>query len=276
MLIDTHVHLNFPQFKGQEIKDILNRAKNKNVDLVINIGSDYQSCLDSINIANDFTGVFASLGIHPHHADEVTEDTLTKIKNLADNKKVVAIGEVGLDYFSIDPGTNGAKMGTGTKGASPKDIQKEIFKKFITLAHELNLPLIIHDRDAHDDILEILRKATVTNGACHLKGVLHCFSGDTAFAQEILNLGFLISFTGPLTFKNGENIRKVARAIPIEKIMIETDCPFLSPEPFRGKTNEPAYVYYIAEKLAEIKNLPFEKVADITSQNAIELFNLHA
>lgn len=273
MLIDTHVHLNFPQFKGQDIKDILNRAKNKNVEYVINVGSDYQSCLDSIEIAHKFPNVFVSLGVHPHHADEVGEETLKKIKKLAEDKKVVAIGEVGLDYSRMGTGTPSDSRG----GACPKDIQKEIFIKFIALAHELNLPLIIHDRDAHEDILEILSSGPIPFASLRYRaGVLHCFSGNASFAEEILNLGFLISFTGPLTFKNADNLREVAKTIPIEKMMVETDCPFLAPVPFRGKVNEPAYVYYIAEKLAQVKNLPFEKVAEITTQNAINLFNLHA
>ena len=232
MLIDTHVHLNFPQFKSIDTAELLKRAKENNVDLMINAGSDYQSCIDTIDLANKYSNIYAAIGIHPHHAEEITDDIFLKIEKLSKKPRVVAIGEVGLDYYYDN---------------SKKEAQIHIFKKFIDLASSLDLPLIIHDREAHADILNILKEELKSK---KLRGVMHCFSGDVEFAKEILALGFYISFTGPITFKNGYKARETAKSIPIEKLMVETDCPFLAPEPFRGKTNEPAFVRFIAEKLA--------------------------
>ncbi|MBU0580613.1 MAG: TatD family hydrolase [Candidatus Margulisbacteria bacterium] len=254
MLIDTHAHLNFSQFADTTPLEIINRAKATGVNKIINIGSDLKASEESVALAQQFPEIYATVGLHPHDASSFTDITLAKLAKLAKpENKVIAIGEIGLDYFKYDGNRN---------------VQKNTFRKLLGLAKELNLPVVIHDRDAHEDILGILKEIRPT------KGVVHCFSGDLEFANKIFDLGFLISFTGNITFPKAQNLRDVINTVPLEKIMLETDCPFLAPVPHRGKRNEPAYVLDIAKKIAEIKNVYLEEVAKVTTNTAQDFFNL--
>ena len=252
MYIDTHCHLDFDEYKDDRA-EVINRARQANVKYLINIGTTVESSKSSVELTGQYDFIYASCGIHPHYSGEVDEEKLNKLKELASNKKVVAIGEVGLDFF---------------KSFVPEEKQKEAFVKFINLAGQLDLPLIIHNRNAHQQIVEILRN----NFSPPVKGVLHCFSGDLSFAQTILEMGFYISFTANITFKNAHSLREIVKSVPLEKMLIETDAPFLAPQDFRGKRNDPSYVRYVARTIAEVKGLDVEKVARVTTQNAVNLF----
>jgi TatD DNase family protein len=254
MLIDTHAHLDFPNFKDDTVDNILTRAKAAGVSTVINVGADLQGSRDSVVLAQKYPDIYASVGIHPHDAAMVTTEVISELKSLAKGPKVVAVGEIGLDYFKYD---------------GDRKVQQTVFEKQLALAKELELPVIIHDRDAHDDVLTILKQFLP------LRGVMHCFSGDVDFAKKILDIGFLLSFTGNITFPKAEQLRKVVEFVPIEKIMVETDCPFLAPQAYRGQRNEPAYVLEVARMISSLKQLPIDEIADRTTRTAITFFNLY-
>jgi len=254
MYIDTHCHLDFDEYKGDRA-EVIKRARQANVEYLINIGTTLESSKSSVELAGQYDFIYASCGIHPYYSADVDEKMLNNLKELALNKKVVAIGEVGLDFF---------------KSLVPEEKQEETFVKFINLARQLDLPLIIHNRDAHSRILEILRN----NFFPPVKGVLHCFSGDLNFTQTVLEMGFYVSFTANITFKNAHSLREIVKSIPLEKMLIETDAPFLAPQDFRGKRNEPSYVKYVARTIAEVKGLDAEEVARVTTQNALDLFSI--
>ncbi len=251
-LIDTHAHLDDKRLYNN-VSELINRAKKKGVTKIINIGITVESSEKSIELAKNYDEVYASVGIHPHDAKNAPKGYIDRLRSMASQEKVIAIGEMGLDFF---------------KNISPQQEQKDVFKEQLQLAKELNLPVIIHDRDAHEEVIEILKDY---NG---VRGVFHCFSGDAEVASKVLELGFYISFTGTITFKKADKLREVVRKTPMDMMMIETDCPYLAPEPFRGKLNEPAYVRLVGEAVAEEKNLHFDKVAEITTRNAVEFFNL--
>jgi TatD DNase family protein len=238
-----------------EKDEIIKRAEESGLENIINIGSNLESCRSAVELAENFQSVYASVGIHPHDASDVNRHALEEIKALAKHPKVVAIGETGLDYHYLN---------------SPKEAQKKAFRAFIKLARELNLPLILHVREAQHDALTILREEELPERG----GVTHCFSGSYEDAKRYIDLGFLISYTGVITFPNAHSSRDAAKKIPIEKILIETDSPYLAPVPKRGKRNEPSYVRYVAEKIAEIKGLSLQDVGRITTLNAKNLFNL--
>jgi len=254
MYIDTHCHLDFDDY-DQDREAVIKRAKESGVDYIINIGSSLQSSRNSVELAKNHDFIYASVGIHPHDASEVDDKALDEIKELAKFEKVVAIGEVGLDYY---------------RNLSPQDAQKQIFVKLIRLAKELDLPLVIHDREAHKDTLEILKSECKKP----IKGVLHCFSGDIQNAKEFLDLGLLISFTCNVTFKNAHILREVAKSVPIQKLLLETDAPYLAPQQHRGQRNEPVFIEYLARALAELKGISFEEVCRITSENAKSFFKI--
>ncbi|MEE8423285.1 MAG: YchF/TatD family DNA exonuclease [Thermodesulfobacteriota bacterium] len=253
-LIDTHAHLDMDQFCDEK-DEIIRRAEASGIENIITIGSNLESCRSAIKLAESHPSVFAAVGVHPHDASDVDSHTLKEIKTLAKHPKVVAIGETGLDYYYLN---------------SPKEVQKETFRAFINVARELNLPLILHVREAQKDALAILREEELPERG----GVTHCFSGSYEDAKSYMDLGFYISYTGVLTFPNAHSLREAAKKISIEKILIETDSPYLAPVPKRGKRNEPSYVRYIAEKIAEIKGLSLQDVGRITTLNAKNLFNL--
>ncbi len=248
ILIDTHAHVNFNDFKD-DYKETTKRALNNEI-WMINIGAGGDTSKRAIEIAEEYeNGIYAAVGLHPGGREEFDYDYFFK---LAKNEKVVGIGECGLDYYH-------------TKDIKLWEKQKEIFIKHIKLANETNKPLIIHCRDAHDDLLEILRlKAKLP------KGVMHFFTGTLEQAKKYIDLDFNVSFSGVITFTSAYN--EVVKNIPLEKILVETDCPFVAPVPYRGKRNEPAYVKYVAQKIAELRGLSFDEVAEQTTRNARKLF----
>lgn len=285
MLIDTHAHLNFSAFKD-DINEVIKRTIEKKV-WVINVGSQSTTSERAVEIANRHEeGIYAAIGLHPTHlfsmhVDESeadvnfqsrSEDWDTEYyKKLAQNKKVVAIGEMGLDYNFIpkDVDQNKARLK-----------QCQVFREGLNLADELDLPIIIHSRDVHDEVTDILKEYT-DKGRLKRKGVAHCYTGNWQEAKKYLDLGFLISFTGIITFQPKksqheaqESIWDVVRNIPLDKFMVETDCPYLTPEPHRGKRNEPMYVEYVAQKIAELKNMSFEEIATISTETARNFFKI--
>jgi len=254
MSIDTHCHLDFGQF-DRDRDAVIKRAREAGVEYLINVGSNLDGSRESVKLAQEYGNIFASVGIHPHHADNVDGDMLAEIEALAADKKVVAIGEVGLDYF---------------RSPSPAEKQKESFIKFIELAERLGLPLIIHNRDAHRDTLDILKK---TRGSA-VSGVMHCFSGDRKVLSETLELGLHVSFTCNLTFKNSKKLRETARAVPKDRLLLETDAPFLAPQSCRGRRNEPAYITELRDLLSELLNLSKKELETVTTENAKRLFGI--
>ncbi|MBU0943341.1 MAG: TatD family hydrolase [Proteobacteria bacterium] len=253
--IDTHCHLDMKDY-GEDLDKILIQARAHGVHSIITIGIDEKSSIAAVELARKYPLVKASIGIHPHDVDQIRPDTYQRLKTLAvENKEhIVGYGEIGLDYAKLyaEPGA-----------------QKKAFSQQLEIAKELNLPVIIHDRDAHQDILTIIRQS----GPFPRGGVMHCFSGDTRLAEQIVSLGFYLSIPGVVTFKNGIELQKVAATVPLESLLLETDGPFLAPVPWRGKRNKPSYLPYTAAKVAELRGISLEEVADQTSRNAQTLFN---
>lgn len=261
MLIDTHCHLDMKEFR-HEVASILSRAKEKGVEKVINVGNDMKSSKDSIDLARRYPEIFATVGIHPEASKELDIETRGQLLEYAKHDKVVAIGEIGLDYYYLKRSSQYAHYPT-------REEQIFCFEQMLDLALETNLPVVIHNRESDADLLAILKSY-----AGSLRGVVHCFSGNLDFANKILDLGFAISFTGNITFKNNRDIATVIERVPIASIMVETDAPFLAPEPYRGKRNEPAYVLEVARKIAEIKKMCLAEVEMETSRKARKLFKL--
>ena len=254
MLIDTHCHLDFKDF-DHDRDDVINRALKAGVTKIINVASSIEGSHRAVELANRYDMVYATVGVHPHDAKSVTDSVISELKSLAKDKKVVAIGEVGLDYY---------------RNLSPKEDQASAFKKFIYLALDLDLPLIIHAREADRDALNILK----TEKREALRGVIHCFSGTADFMKECLDIGFFISFTANITFKKADGLRIVARDIPPERLLLETDAPFLAPQAMRGSRNEPAYMTHLAGEWSRLLDLSKDDVARITTHNANSLFKL--
>jgi len=252
MLIDTHCHLDFPEFDCDR-EAVIQRAREQGVNCIVNIGSSIEGSRRSVELSRKYDSVYAVVGIHPHEADNISEEAENIIRNLAKEDKVVAIGEIGLDYF---------------KHYSKPQNQLPLFLSLLKVAQELSLPLVIHTRQAQKDTLSILKEAMP------VKAVIHCFSGDLDFLNECLDLGFLISFTCNVTYKKADTLRQVLKSVPLDKLLLETDAPYLSPEGFRGKRNEPMQVRLLAERVAQIKGLSLEEVADKTTQNAKSFFNI--
>jgi TatD DNase family protein len=253
VLIDSHAHIYYRDFAG-DFDDMLKRAEDAGVSAILVVGTDIESSRESVELAEKYPHLYAAVGIHPHDAGRVTDACYDVIRTLAlSSRKVVAIGEIGLDFF---------------RDRSPRDQQELVFRSFLRIAAELHKPVIIHDRDAHDRVMTIVRDEPVRNG------VLHCFSGDAAMALEASALGFYISIPGTVTYPGNQSLRDVVRAVSIDRMLVETDCPYLTPVPHRGKRNEPAYVLLAAEKVAEVKGLTLEDVARITTKNAGDLFGI--
>jgi TatD DNase family protein len=254
MLIDSHAHLEMPDFK-KDLEAVIQRAKESGVEYIFTVGTEKKDWKRAVEIADSHPLIYAILGVHPHNAKEIDDQTYPTLKKLCRNGKVKAYGEIGLDFF---------------RNLSPRDIQLKRFREQIGLAKELDLPIVIHDREAHRETLEILKSEKAEESG----GIIHCFSGDYEMAKACLDMGFYISIPGSITFKNAEGSREIVERIPLESLLVETDAPFLTPEPFRGKRNEPSYVRYTAQKVAEIKKVSFEKVAEITTQNALRVYRL--
>lgn len=253
MLTDTHCHLHLRQF-DLDRDEVVARAEANGVTKVIEVGIDLESNKEAIALAARYPQVYAAVGIHPHEAGKATQETWEELWSLALQPAVVAIGETGLDYYRL---------------RSPREKQKEALKKQLALARELKKPVILHDREAHDDLWGIVEK----HGKA-LAGVFHCFSGDITMAEKCLEMGFYISIAGPVTFKGAHRLRELARALPLERLLMETDSPFLAPHPYRGRRNEPAYVKLVAQEVAEIRGISFAELAQTTTENAALLFGL--
>lgn len=252
-LIDTHAHIDGRDFIP-DFSAMLGRAAEAGLSHIITVGADLESSRAAVGLAQQYDHIFAAVGIHPHDAVRVTEKCYEVVREMAaGNRKVVAVGEIGLDFY---------------RDRSPRDDQELVFRRFLRLARELSLPVIVHDRDAHQRVMAILREEK----AAEIGGVLHCFSGDLRMARECVEMGFYISIPGTVTYSSNEQLREVVRGIKIERLLLETDCPYLSPVPHRGKRNEPSYVRITAEKVAELKGLSLEDVGRITSLNAKRLF----
>lgn len=252
MLIDTHCHLDFPQF-DQDRPDVVSRAKNEGIGYIINIGSSLEGSRRSLELADSFNEIYATVGVHPHEADKTDEGLEDLLNGLAKNNKVVAIGEIGLDYY---------------KNYSQGENQRRLFKQLVRLAKDLGLPLVIHSRDAQEDTLKILKDAMP------LSAVVHCFSGDGNFLKECLDLGFFVSYTCNITYKKAQGLRELVKITPLERMMLETDAPYLPPEGLRGKRNEPSYVKLLAREIAGIKGASSERIAEITTENAKSFFKI--
>ncbi|MGA9226151.1 MAG: TatD family hydrolase [Mesobacillus sp.] len=254
MLFDTHVHLNAEQF-NDDLQEVIDRAVAEGVTNMVVVGFDELTIKKAIELAEEYDFIHASVGWHPVDAIDMTPEHLDWLKELANHPKVVALGEMGLDYYW---------------DKSPKEIQKEVFRKQIRLAREVKLPIIIHNRDATADIVEILKE----ENAGEVGGIMHCYSGSVETALECIDMNFYISLGGPVTFKNAKKPKEVAESIPLDRLLVETDCPYLTPHPYRGKRNEPAYVKLVAEEIAGLKGLSFEEIAEATTQNAKKLFGI--
>jgi TatD DNase family protein len=243
-LIDSHAHLTMKQYR-RDLPSVLKRARQAGVTAVITVGVDLASSEAGVALAEVSEDVFAAVGVHPHDARMLDQATLERLEELAGNAKVVAIGEIGLDFY---------------RDLSPRHVQERAFRKQIALARKHELPIIVHDREAHRRTIEILRDERVE------RGVLHCFSGDVNMARQAMDLGFHISFAGPITY-DGKRAGEILKHVVPDRIMVETDCPYLAPVPFRGKRNEPAYVRYVLEKVARLLGRPTDEIAYLTESN---------
>lgn len=253
MFIDSHAHLDDSRFdKDRDL--IIESLKENQVDYVFNIGADLKTSEASLKLAKEYDNIYAVVGVHPHSAKEVDERTMERLREMAKEDKVIAIGEIGLDYYYDN---------------SPRDLQLKWFKEQLKLAKEVDLPVVIHTRDASQETFDILKEHSEG-----LRAILHCYSGSAEMAMEYVKLGFYISLAGPLTFKNARVPKEVAEVVPMDRLLIETDCPYLTPVPYRGKRNEPMFVRYVVEEMARIKGLSLEEVGKITSENVQKAFNV--
>ncbi|MFZ7102181.1 MAG: TatD family hydrolase [Peptococcaceae bacterium] len=254
MLFDTHAHLEDSKFAG-ETAEVISRAQNEGVQLIVNVGYNLRHAREAVVLAEKYDFIYAAVGLHPHDAKDSSKSFWEEIYSLARHPKVVALGEMGLDYYWDN---------------SPRQVQRDVFREQIAAARDLRLPIIIHDRDAHLDVLTIVKEER----ASEVGGVFHAFSGSWEMAREVLNLGFYLSVGGPVTFKNARKICEVAEKAPLESLLIETDCPYLTPHPYRGKRNEPGYVKLVAQKIAELRKISYDEVAQATFKNGQRLFGI--
>ena len=254
MLIDSHAHLEMPEFR-QDLTEVIQRAKASGVEYIFTVGTEKKDWTRALEIAHSYPSVYAVLGVHPHNAREINDEAYSTLKRLCRDEKVKAYGEIGLDFY---------------RNLSPRAVQLKRFREQIVLAKELKLPIVIHDREAHQETLGILKSEKAEDCG----GIIHCFSGDYHMAKECIEMGFYISVPGTVTFKNTGGFQEIIKGLPLESLLIETDAPFLAPVPFRGKRNEPSYVRYTAQKVAEIKKVSLEKVAEVTTENALRVYRL--
>ena len=253
-LFDSHAHFDDDKFKD-DAYEIIENAFNNGVRYILNVGTDIKTSKRSIELAEKFEYVYATVGVHPHEVEKLKDSGEEAMRNLCTHPKVVAVGEIGLDYYYDH---------------SPRELQKSWLTRQLKMAKELNLPFVLHDRDAHEDIMKIIK----TEFPFNKSGVFHCFSGSWEMAKELLNMGFYISVGGSLTFKNAKKTVEVVKNISLDKLLIETDSPYLTPEPFRGRRNDSSYMKLVAEKIAEIRETSLEEIAAITTENAKRLFNI--
>ena len=251
-IFDTHAHYDDKQFDEDRDELLKELFKNKGVCAVVNQGTDVETSRFSVELAHKYESVYAAVGLHPEYLDNNSVGDIEKLLPLYDDEKVVAVGEIGLDYYYD----------------VPRELQREVFEKQLELSLRLSLPVNIHDREAHGDTLDILKKYKP-------RGILHCFSGSAEMAEEIVKLGMYIGMGGVITFKNSKKAVSVIERVPLDRIVLETDCPYLSPVPYRGKRNDSSYIIYTAQRIAEIKNTDTESVLEITKHSAEEVYNIN-
>jgi TatD DNase family protein len=254
MLFDTHTHLNDEQF-SEDQAEVIERSLAAGVSLILNIGYNRKTIPSSIKLAESYPFIYTSVGWHPQDAISCTKEDMIWLRSITSHERVVAIGEIGLDYYW---------------DTSPKEIQLEVFRQQIRLAREVGLPIVIHNRDADQDVLMILKEER----ADEVGGVMHCFSGDQTFMEACMECNFSIGLGGPVTFKNRPVLKEIATLVPIDRLLLETDAPYLAPHPYRGKRNETSYVRLVAEEIARLRGMGIEELAQITTQNAKELFDI--
>ncbi|MDP4119187.1 MAG: TatD family hydrolase [Bacillota bacterium] len=254
MFFDSHAHLDDDKF-NRDRAQVIGAMEGAGISLIANIGDDLETSRKSLVLAKKYPFIYAVVGIHPHHVEKLTESDMNELALLAEEDKVVAIGEIGLDYYYDN---------------SPRDLQKKWFKRQIELAMELDMPIAVHNRDSNADCMEILKKFDIRK----IGGIMHCYSGSVQMAKEVVSMGMYISMAGPVTFKNNRRGIEVACEIPLENLLIETDSPYLSPEPVRGTRNDSRNVRYVAEKIAEIKGISVEEVAKQTMENAKNVYRI--
>jgi TatD DNase family protein len=256
MLIDSHAHIQGKEYAG-EAEAVIARAREAGVEMIVAVGGagDMSSNSEAVRLAHLFANVYATVGMHPHDAKDVGADELAVLKNLAVDPRVIAVGETGLDYYYSH---------------SPHDVQRRVFGQFIEMARQTQLPIVVHEREAAQDAIELLRR----EGGGELRGVIHCFTGNYEAACAYLDLGFYLSFTGIITFKNAGALREVVGKVPLDRMLVETDSPYLTPVPHRGKRNEPAYVRFVAETIAQVKAVAIDEVAAATTANVRALFGI--
>lgn len=250
-LIDSHAHLDFRQFDDDR-ESVIQRAREVGLVAIVNIGTDLASSQATVALAEQHDFVYATVGVHPHSAKTITPAVLDELRALAGHRKVVAVGEIGLDYY---------------RDLSPRPVQRQAFADQLALATELGLPVVIHSREAHDDVIAALR-------GWEGSGVMHSYSTGPGRLEEVLELGMCVGISGPVTFPKADALRAVAAAVPLERLLVETDCPYLTPEPYRGRRNQPAYVRYVVEAVARARGVPAETVAQATADNVRRLFSI--
>jgi TatD DNase family protein len=262
-LIDTHAHLDFRHFDADR-QAVLERASAAGVAKILTVGTDVPSSRRAVDLAARHDSVYAAVGMHPHDAKRLSGSALAELRALTQRPRVVAVGEVGLDFY---------------RDRSPRDMQRRAFQAQLAWSAKLGKPVIIHDREAHSEVMAVLEdwaeglKGSPLVGRL---GVLHTFSGDRAMAEQAIELGFYISFSGPVTYKNADRLADVVRHVPLDRLLMETDCPFLTPHPYRGRRNEPAYVRLVGERIAILREMAFEDLAEATTANAERLFAFNA
>ena len=254
MFIDTHLHLDDARYQ-RDRKEVIDRAREAGVEAMINVGTDLMGSQKSLELAGVYNFIFVAIGIHPHYVEAVDSNVLNELRKIGQEEKVVAIGEIGLDYY---------------RDLSPRDQQKKTFSKLLRLAKDLGLPVMIHCREAEEEVLKILVEEKIGE----VGGVMHCFSGDIDLANRVLDLGLHISFAGQITYPNAENLRGVLKKVPVKKLLLETDAPYLAPQVQRGKRNEPGFIKYSAEEIARVKEVKLEDLGRITTDNAKKLFGI--
>lgn len=252
-LFDSHAHLNDEAF-NYDRKKIIESLSDNNVAYVINPSADMETSRSGVELGNKYENIYTAIGVHPHEAKDFTKEDLLELEKLSENKKVIAIGEIGLDYHYDN---------------SPRDIQMEVFRKQMNLAYKLNLPVIIHSREATEDTFTILNEFKDK-----VVGIIHCYTGSIEMANRYIKLGYYISIAGPVTFKNARVVKQMATEISLDRLLIETDSPYMTPTPFRGKRNEPKYVKYVAEEIAKLKNMDVDELIEITRQNTVDILNI--
>lgn len=248
---DTHVHLDNERFED-DLENVILQAKEAGIGKMISVGADMSSSENAIRIAMEHDEIYSSVGCHPHSADKFTKEKSQKLMAMCSMDKVIAVGEIGLDYF---------------KDYTPRDIQKSTFRRMLEIAREVNLPVIVHNREAADDCLSILE-----DFRGEIQGVAHCFSEGPKVAADFLDLGFYISFSGTITYPKTNELAEAARMVPDDRILIETDCPYLAPQAQRGRRNEPAFVRYVAERVAQLRGMNLSDAANMTTRNGEKLF----